>query len=226
MFLAEREHHDQHTTLEEVFHTLTHGLGAVACLVGLIFLVVKAAEVGGTREVVAVSIFAASAIILYVCSTLYHGAHKSVFQPFLEALDHSAIYVKIAGSYTPFALLTLSPKSGGIILALVWGLAGLGIAFKFISHYLERMKHYDWVSLGGYLAMGWVGIFVVWELWKNLPTAGFFWLLAGGICFTVGALFYAWKSRAYTHTIFHIFVLAGTACHFVSVYGYVLPDGV
>ena len=215
-----------YSILEEILHTVTHGIGAVLCVVALIFLVIKAVTIGGTREIIAVSVFAASGIFLYVCSTLYHGAYKSSFQPFLEALDHSAIYVKIAGSYTPFALLTLSPRSGMIILIFVWSLAAIGITLKFVAHFLSNLRKYDWLSLAGYLGMGWAGIFVAWELWKNLPLAGFMWLVAGGLCFTVGALFYAWKSRAYTHTAFHVFVLAGSACHFISVYGYVLPQTV
>jgi hemolysin III len=213
-----------YSVMEEVLHTVTHGIGAVLCVIGLIFLVMKATLVGGSKEVIAVSIFAASGILLYVCSTLYHGAHKSSFQPFLKALDHSAIYVKIAGSYTPFALLTLSPRSGIIIMVVVWALATIGVTMKFVAHYLSGIAKYKWVSLAGYLGMGWVAIFVVWELWQNLPVAGFMWLLAGGLCFTVGAAFYAFKSVAYTHTAFHIFVIAGSVCHFVSVYGYVLKD--
>ncbi len=222
MVLSQRSKPDVHTALEEILHAASHGVGIILALIALVFLVAKAASVGGPKEIVAVSIFAISALVLYACSTLYHGAFKSRFQSFLETLDHSAIYIKIAGSYTPFALLTLSPLSGTTILVIVWVLAVAGITLKFLARYLADKRKYDWLSLGGYLGMGWLGIFVIGELWTKLPASGFFWLLAGGLCFTVGAVFYAWKSRAFTHTIFHIFVLAGSICHFISIYGYVL----
>lgn len=223
MLNAKPDDYRPHSTLEEALHTISHGLGAALAIVAIIFLVAKATANGGTKELVAASLYGASALVLYVCSTLYHGAYQSVFQPFLEALDHSAIYVKIAGSYTPFALLTLSPVSGTILLWTVWILAAIGITLKFVGHYFKRMRDYDWISVIGYLAMGWVGLFVIWELWQRLPTAGFLWLLAGGIAFTIGALFYRMKTVAYTHTIFHCFVLAGSVCHFVAIYAYVLP---
>ncbi len=225
MLFVERTKPDVHTDLEEVVHAASHGLGIILAVVALIVLVAKAAIMGGTKEVIAVSVFAVSALILYACSTLYHGAFKSRFQPFLETIDHSAIYVKIAGSYTPFALLTLSPASGTTILVLVWLLAIAGISLKFMARYLSDRRKYDWISLAGYLAMGWMGIFVAGELWSRLPASGFAWMVAGGLCFTVGAAFYAWKSRSFTHAIFHMFVLAGSICHFVAIYGYVLhPD--
>lgn len=223
MILAQRAKPDVHTALEEILHAASHGLGAVLALIALVLLVAKAAVVGGPKEILAVSIFAISAFLLYLCSTIYHSAYQSRFQPFLETFDHSAIYIKIAGSYTPFALLILSPVSGTMILILVWLLAIAGITLKFLARYLSDMRKYDTLSLIGYLAMGWLGIFVVGELWSGLPRAGFFWLVAGGLCFTVGAGFFAWKSRAFTHTIFHMFVLAGSVCHFISVYEYVLP---
>ena len=226
MILARRadDDHDVHTALEEILHAASHGVGAVLAVIALIFLVAKAATLGGPKEITAVSIFAVSALVLYVASTVYHGAFESRLQPFLETLDHSAIYIKIAGSYTPFALLTLSPVSGTTILILVWVLAVIGVVMKFLAHFLSDAKKYDWLSLAGYLGMGWLGIFVVGELWDKLSGAGFAWLLAGGLCFTIGAVFYAWKSRAFTHTIFHLFVLAGSVCHFVAVYGFVLTD--
>ena len=223
MILTERVEPDVHSSLEEIVHAASHAIGIVLALLALIFLVAKAAALGGAREIAAVSIFAVSALVLYASSTLYHGAFRSRFQPFLETIDHSAIYIKIAGSYTPFALLVLSPISGTTILIIVWLLAIAGITLKFLARYLTDMRKYDWLSLTGYLAMGWLGIFVIGELWAKLPLSGFAWPVAGGLCFTVGALFYAWKTRTYTHAIFHLFVLAGSVCHFVAVYGYVLP---
>ncbi len=213
-----------HTAAEEIWHAATHGIGIVLAAVALVFLVLKATVSGGAMEITAVSIYGGSAVLLYLASTVYHAAFRSPFQPFLEVVDHAAIYVKIAGSYTPFALITLPTGSGMTILITVWTLAVVGITLKFFAHYVSSIRKYDWISLAGYVGMGWIAIFVIWPLFTNLPLAGFLWLVAGGLCFTVGAGFFAWKSRMYTHAIFHVFVLAGSICHFVSIYGFVLPS--
>ncbi|MEE4208334.1 MAG: hemolysin III family protein [Parvularcula sp.] len=212
-----------HTAVEEVWHVITHGFGIVLAAVALVFLVVKAVLFGGAVEVTAASIYGGSGVILYAASTIYHAAFRSPFQPFLEVVDHAAIYLKIAGSYTPFALLTLSGGTGIAILVSVWAVAIIGVILKFVAHYASNIRNYDWLSLAGYVGMGWIGIFVIGQLFSGLPLAGFLWLLAGGLCFTVGAVFFAWKSRRYTHAIFHVFVLAGSACHFISIYSFVLP---
>jgi hemolysin III len=212
-----------HTAVEEVWHVITHGFGIVLAAVALVFLVLKATLFGGALEIAAASIYGGSAVVLYSASTIYHAAFKSPFQPFLEVVDHAAIYLKIAGSYTPFALLTLSGWSGMAILISVWAVALIGVVLKFVAHYASNIRNYDWISLAGYIGMGWIGIFVIGQLFTSLPLAGFLWLLGGGLCFTVGAFFFAWKSRRYTHAIFHVFVLLGSACHFISIYGFVLP---
>ena len=155
MILTERVEPDVHSSLEEIVHAASHAIGIVLALLALIFLVAKAAALGGAREIAAVSIFAVSALVLYASSTLYHGAFRSRFQPFLETIDHSAIYIKIAGSYTPFALLVLSPISGTTILIIVWLLAIAGITLKFLARYLTDMRKYDWLSLtGGSIGIG------------------------------------------------------------------------
>lgn len=211
-----------HTAVEEIWHAGTHGLGIILAVVALVFLVLKATMMGGAKEITAVSIYGGSAVLLYLASTVYHAAFKSTFQPFLEVVDHAAIYLKIAGSYTPFALITLPTGSGLAILITVWTMAAIGIVAKFVLHFVDgHIRKYDWISLAGYVGMGWVALFVLWPLFKNLPLGGFIWLVAGGLCFTVGAVFFAWKVR-YTHTIFHLFVLAGSICHFVAIYGFVL----
>ncbi len=209
---------------EEVLHAVSHGIGALLAIIALVVLVLRAQETGGVREIVAVSLYGASMIILYLCSSVYHGAFRWRHHKFLEMIDHSAIYVKIAGSYTPFALLIMSPNLGTSVLIAVWAIAIAGIIFKVTAHFLSDMRKYDWISLTGYLAMGWLAIFFIGELWENLPRAGFWFLVAGGMSFTIGAVFYKWKSMQYTHTIFHVFVLAGSIFHFIAVYGYVLPQ--
>lgn len=214
---------DNYSALEEALHAATHGVGIVLAVIALVFLVLKASVFGGVVEVTAVSIYGGAAVLLYLASTIYHASFNSVFQPFLEVVDHAAIYLKIAGSYTPFAMLTLPEGSGKMILIAVWSIAALGVALKFVAHFFSNMRKYDWLSLASYVGMGWIGIFVIHQLLSGLPLAGFLWLIAGGLCYTVGAVFYRWKSRRYTHTIFHVFVLAGSICHFISIYGFVLP---
>ncbi|MEM8648771.1 MAG: hemolysin III family protein, partial [Pseudomonadota bacterium] len=187
----------------------------------------KATTLGSAKEITAVSIYGGSAVLLYLASTVYHAAFKSTFQPFLEVVDHAAIYVKIAGSYTPFALITLPTGSGLAILIAVWALAALGIGMKFTLHFFRgSIRQYDWISLAGYVGMGWLALFVVLPLFNHLPLQGFIWLVAGGLCFTIGAAFFAWKSVRYTHAIFHVWVLAGSVCHFVAIYGFVLGNNV
>ncbi len=212
-----------YSVAEEVTHTLTHGLGAILSIVALVFVVTKASDTGH-KAISAAAIYAGCMIVLYVCSTLYHGAYKSTFQPFFETLDHAAIYLMIAGSYTPFALLILPPGKGLAVMIAVWTIAALGVTLKFVAHYADgNHEKFDKISLFGYLGMGWIGLFFIGDLWIGLPTSGFIWLVAGGLCFTVGAAFYAWKQLKYGHAVWHGFVLAGSGCHFVTVYGFVLP---
>ena len=212
-----------HGAAEEAWHAATHGIGIPLAVTALVLLVVRALQTGGAAEVAAVSVYGGSAVLLYLASTVYHAAFGSSFQPFLGALDHAAIYVKIAGSYTPFAVLTLEGSTGTAILIAVWAAAAIGIVLKLTAHFVSRIERFEWLSLAAYLAMGWVGVLVIGQLFAGLPLGGFLWLLGGGLCFSVGAVFYAWKRPRYTHTVWHLFVLAGSACHFVSVYGFVLP---
>nr|WP_183816646.1 hemolysin III family protein [Parvularcula dongshanensis] len=211
-----------HTGAEEAWHAATHGIGVPLGVVALVFLVLKAVQNGSAAEVTAVSIYGGSVVLLYLASTVYHAAFGSAFQPFLGALDHAAIYLKIAGSYTPFAVITLPTGPGVAILIAVWTVAIVGVTLKIVCHFASRLDNWDWLSLAAYVGMGWIGIFVMGWLYENLPLAGFLWLIAGGLCFSVGAVFYAWKAPRYTHAIWHVFVLAGSACHFVSIYGFVL----
>lgn len=228
MFFLPRRHddaYDVHTTLEEVLHAVTHGIGAVLAIVALVFLIIKAVMTGsGAAGITAVSIYGGCAVLLYAASTIYHACFSLKIQSFLAVLDHAAIYLKIAGSYTPFALITLPDVTGKIVLVIVWVMAALGVAMKFVMHFFASLEKYDWISLASYIGMGWIAIFITQQLLQNLALSGFVWLVAGGLCFTIGAVFYAWKSRAFTHTIWHVFVLAGSICHFVAIYGYVLGE--
>lgn len=206
---------------EELFHAGTHGIGAVFAIVAAVFLLMKA-DGQGMTAVVGVSIYAASMLLMYMSSTLYHAAFNSPHQPFLKMLDHSSIYFKIAGSYTPFALISLPASTGLWVVFGAWGAALAGTTFKLTAYLKKTGGRYAWVSLALYLAMGWAGVLMISPLAAVLPGDAIFWLFAGGLCYTVGAVFYAIKSVAYFHTVWHLFVLAGSACHFVAIYCYVL----
>jgi len=207
---------------EEVWHAVTHGIGAVLAAVALVFLILKAADVGGVSAMVAAALYGGFMLVMYVCSTLYHSFFKSRLQPFFKFLDHSAIYFKIAGAYTPFALITLPTTVGIWVMVGAWGAAVLGAGLKFKAYLNKSGKKFSPVSLILYLAMGWAGVLMIGELIDRLPGAAIWWLIAGGICYTVGAIFYALKRVPYTHAVWHVFVMAGSACHFVTIYVYVM----
>jgi len=206
---------------EELLHAGTHGIGAVMAVVALVFLLLKA-EGQGAAAITGVSIYAGCMILMYLCSTLYHSAFKSKLQPFLKMLDHASIYFKIAGSYTPFALISLPTSTGVWVMVGAWSAAFAGTAFKFVAYLKQSGKRFNWVSLAMYLGMGWAGVLMIMPLAEVLPPDAIFWLLTGGACYTVGAVFYAIKSVAYFHTVWHLFVLAGSASHFVAIYFYVV----
>lgn len=207
---------------EEVWHAVTHGIGAILAAVALVFLILKAADMGGVSVMVAAALYGGFMLVMYVCSTLYHSFFKSRLQPFFKFLDHSAIYFKIAGAYTPFALITLPTTVGVWVMIGAWGAAVLGAGLKFRAYLNKSGKKFSPVSLLLYLGMGWAGVLMIGELMDRLPSAAIWWLMAGGICYTVGALFYALKRVPYTHAVWHVFVMAGSACHFITIYVYVM----
>ncbi len=164
--------------------------------------------------------FGASLIILYAASSFYHSAKKSELRNRLNIIDHASIYVLIAGTYTPFTLVTLKGTIGWVIFGISWGLALTGIILK-----LFFTGKYNLMSTIMYVLMGWVIVFAIKPLINNLPLAGLLWLVAGGISYTIGAILYGIKKIKFNHAIFHMFVLMGSFCHFMSVYFYVLPSG-
>ncbi|NVJ97521.1 MAG: hemolysin III family protein [Alphaproteobacteria bacterium] len=207
---------------EEIAHAVSHGLAALAAMVGLVFLVMKAAETGGAVEVTAAAMYAGCMVFMFTASTLYHSFFMTRARAFLKMLDHSAIYFKIAGTYTPFALVTLPTALGGWVMAGVWSAALLGTALKARAFFKKTAKKFSAVSLTLYLAMGWAAVLMMGELSDRLPEAAINWIIAGGLAYTVGAIFYALKKIRYTHAIWHGFVVAGAACHFVAIYQYVI----
>lgn len=197
---------------EELAHSVTHGIGFLLGIAVLVLLVVFSSLRKGAWEVVSCSIYGVTFILLYLGSTLYHSARRPQVRRVFKVIDHSAIYLLIAGTYTPYALAPLRGALGWSIFGAIWGSALVGIFFKVF--FTGRFKA---VSLCSYLFMGWFCIIAVKPLYRELTTAGFVFLAAGGLCYTVGAVFYAWKSLKWSHTVWHVFVLAGSLCHFFSI---------
>lgn len=204
---------------EEIANAVSHGLGTIAATVGVTLLMVKAIPVLAAPELAGVAIYGASLILLFLCSTLYHSMTHVETKALFKRLDHCAIYLLIAGTYTPMLMLTLNTQAAQIMLWVIWGLALAGIVFKI--YFIHRFKR---MSLITYLLMGWLSMLLIQDLWQAMPREGFWLLLAGGLCFTLGAAFYAAKQVRYTHAIWHVFVAAGAACHCVMIGLYVIPS--
>jgi hemolysin III len=209
-----------YTPGETVANAVTHGLGLALSIAGLVVLSVSAARTGNAVHVVAAAIFGAALILCFTTSTLYHAVRPEHVRRVLRALDHSAIFVLIAGTYTPFMLSTLRGLAGWTMLVVLWTLAVVGIAARLV---LRGRRHNLVVAC--YLAMGWSAVLVIKPLVTHLPAGGLALLVAGGMAYTVGVIFYKWKSLPYSHAIWHAFVLAGSALHYFAVLLYVIPDG-
>lgn len=203
---------------EERINIASHALGLVLSVIALVLLVVHASRYGNAWHIVSFSIFGVSLIALYAASTIYHRATDPVLRSRLRIVDHATIYLLIAGTYTPFTLITLGGFAGWTIFGVSWGMAAIGIVLKIFF-----TGRYDLVSTLMYVFMGWIIVFAIEPLIHNLSPDGLFWLVAGGIAYTVGAVLYSIKKIKFNHAIFHVFVLAGSVCHFISVYFYVLP---
>lgn len=208
-----------YTPVEEMLHATSHGLAAAAAIVALTLMLVKGLPVLNGWQLAGIAVYGGSMIALFLGSTLYHGIHHGPSKDVLKRVDHSAIYLLIAGTYTPFMTITLQSTAATVLLAVVWALAIAGVFFKvFFVHRYKRL------SLATYLVMGWLAVFLIYELWLVLPRPGFWLLLAGGLCYTLGAPFYALKQYRYTHLVWHLWVVAGAACHAVAVAVYVIPS--
>lgn len=208
-----------YSPIEEKINTISHAIGFILSIVALVLLVTHVNLQGDVWHIVSFSIFGASLIILYAASTFYHSAKKSELRNRLKIIDHASIYVLIAGTYTPFTLVTLNGTIGWVIFGTSWGLALTGIILK-----LFFTGKYNLISTIMYVLMGWVIVFAIKPLINNLPLEGLLWLFAGGISYTIGAILYSIKKIKFSHTIFHMFVLIGSFCHFMSVFFYVLPS--
>jgi hemolysin III len=200
---------------EEIANGITHGLGAVLSVAALVAMLVALLH-ASSLEVLACSVYGASLIVLYLCSTLYHALSRTRAMRVFRVLDHSSIYLLIAGTYTPFTLITLHGVWGWSLFAIIWSLAAAGIVFK--CFFTGRLHVLSTVI---YVLMGWLAVVAIRPLWQALSWQGLAWVLAGGLFYTVGVVFFASKWK-YAHTIWHLFVLAGSGCHFYAVYRYVL----
>ncbi len=210
---------EYYSPIEEKSNIISHSIGFILSIVALVLLVTHANLHGDVWHIVSFSIFGASLIILYAASTFYHSAKKSELRNRLKIIDHASIYVLIAGTYTPFTLVTLNGTIGWVIFATSWGLALTGIILK-----LFFTGKYSLISTIMYVLMGWIIIFAIKPLINNLPLEGLLWLFAGGISYTIGATLYSIKKIKFNHAVFHMFVLIGSFCHFMSVFFYVLPS--
>jgi hemolysin III len=203
---------------EEAAHAVTHGLGLLLSLGGLATLVAAASLRGDVWHIVGCSIFGTTLVLLYAASTLYHATPGSRAKGVFQRLDHAAIFLLIAGTYTPFTLVTLRGGWGWTLLALVWTLAILGIVLQVtVPSWARRF------SVPLYLAMGWLGVLVAEPLARSVHPDGLALLVLGGVTYTLGVIFYAWQRLPYNHAVWHIFVMAGSVCHFSCVLGYVIP---
>ncbi|MFO1427968.1 MAG: hemolysin III family protein [Steroidobacteraceae bacterium] len=207
-----------YTPTEEVLHTATHALGVLASLVAIPWLAVEAATRGDALRLVSGVVFGTTALLLFSTSCLYHATRGERLKSLMRVLDHSAIYLLIAGTYTPFTIGVMRGAWGWSLFGVIWGLAVLGVASKLTIGF-----RYPRLSTALYLGMGWAAMDAVQPLAANLSAAQLRWLVAGGLLYTAGVPFYIWKRRRYTHAIWHLFVLGGVACHFVAVLGVMGP---
>ena len=207
-----------YSVAEEIANSLSHGVGVIFGIIALVLMIVRSVQLDDTLRLVSFTIYGVSMILLFLASTLYHAIPYTGAKRVLKTLDHSAIYLLIAGTYTPIMLLTISDRAGAIVLALVWSLAVAGIVFKIF--FVHRFHNFSLVT---YLGMGWLGVFVGFELLHNMPTMGLGLIVLGGVAYSLGTIFYRWNRLPFNHAIWHLFVLAGCACHFLAVYYFVLP---
>ncbi len=202
---------------EERLNRITHGLGFFASCAGLVLLIIAAAQTADPYRIVSVSIFGTCLTLFYLVSTLYHSSRTPQMRGLFRILDHVFIYIVIAATYTPFALVTLRGNGGWTLFGVIWGLAVTGVLYKsFAIHKLP------FISTALYVAMGWLIVFKIEVLQTFLPTGGLIWLVAGGVTYTLGVVFYAIDKIPCNHAIWHLFVIGGSVCHFIAIYHYVI----
>lgn len=209
---------NRYSRAEEIANSIIHGVGIVFSITGLAVMTSFASRFGTAWHLVSVSIYSATQILLYTASTLYHSIPFEGAKKVLRRLDHSAIFLLIAGTYTPFALVNLRGPWGWTLFGLVWGMALVGIALQGFM-----LKQRRWVNVIPYIAMGWLVVIAVKPLMSSVAPGGLILLLAGGLAYTLGSVFYVWKRLAFNHAIWHGFVLLGSILHYFAILFYVIP---
>ncbi|MFC1877827.1 hemolysin III family protein [Thermodesulfobacteriota bacterium] len=207
-----------HSMAEEIANSITHGIGIVLAIAALGILTAFAGIYGNAWHIVSVSIYGTTLVLLYTASTLYHSIQNLHVKGILQVLDHAAIYLLIAGTYTPFTLVSLRGPWGWWLFGVIWGLAVFGVVLQ-----LSFMRRWSAVSLALYIGMGWVVVVAIKPLIVSVATGGIVFLVLGGLAYTTGILFYCWKKLKYHHAIWHLFVLAGSILHFFAILFYVVP---
>lgn len=202
---------------EEVANVITHGLGVLLSIVALWLMVVYAVRDFDATRVISVSIFGGTLILLYLMSTLYHSFRDPELKQLFRILDHSSIYLLIAGSYTPFTLVYLEGTWAWVIMSITWTFAVSGVVFKIFF-----IKRFHLLSTALYVAMGWTVLIAIKPLIESTPTGAMVWLTVGGLLYTGGVVFYLWNKLPYNHAIWHLFVMGGSASHFCAVFWYIL----
>ncbi|MGH8041992.1 MAG: PAQR family membrane homeostasis protein TrhA [Rudaea sp.] len=209
----------RYTAGEELANSLTHGFGLLLSIAGLVLLTAAASTTGGLREIASCTIYGVTLILVYATSTLYHGVRHANAKRMLRTLDHVAIFLLIAGTYTPFVLIALRGAWGWSLFAVVWTLAAIGAFFE-----LTALCRFRGAMIALYIGMGWIGLVALKPLVAALPAPGLWLLFGGGVSYTAGVLFYRWRSLRYHHAVWHLFVLGGSVLQFLAVLWYVLPQ--
>lgn len=203
---------------EEVANTISHGIGMILGIVGLVLMLNQAGKTDASIiAITSYTLYGSSIILLYLASTLYHAVPHLPAKRWLKKIDHCAIYLLIAGTYTPLLLIGLASQLARGLMILIWFMAAIGILFKLMCAHRFRI-----VSLITYLCMGWLSLIVIYQLIQNLPIGGVMLLAVGGVIYSLGVVFYVWERIPYNHAIWHGFVLSGTICHFLAIYLYII----
>jgi len=208
----------EYTVLEEVLHAITHGVGVLLSIFGLSWMLYLSIGAEDPWRIVASSIYGATLIALFLASTVYHSMYASRHRDIFKLLDHCAIYLLIAGTYTPFLLVAMRNDTGWWLFGTIWALATAGIIKK-----LWFRHRFPKIALASYLAMGWLAVIAAPQMAEAIGPNGMAWLVAGGILYTIGAIFYVAHRVPFNHAVWHLFVLGGGVCHFLSIAWHVLP---
>lgn len=202
--------------INEVLNAVTHGIAVVLSIIGLVFLIYKAIEVQNTGHLVSYIIYGSSLILLYLSSTLYHSLKFTKLKYLMRRLDHASIFLLIAGTYTPYTTIVIGGTVGIISTIIIWSIAFFGVIYKTFW-----FKYMQGLSVWLYIGMGWISLFLMHYLYQGLGTKGLIWLVAGGLAFSLGTIFYNLKNTKYMHVVWHLFVMLGTICMFISIYSYI-----